>query len=92
MGNDSVLSSLLSLGGKTMKTWQDVDYVLKQASQQADEEYLFGENSIHAKYTKLIANYEEKLKIQEAEIRRMRQIREKKRLERLKAQQVSERC
>jgi len=75
-----------------MKTWKDADYVLKKASEHADEEFLFGSGSIHAKYTEFIKEREEKLKIEEANIRLMRELREKKRLQRIKEQSACERC
>ena len=74
-----------------MKTWQDADFVLKKASEHADEEFLFGSGSIHAKYTEFIKNREINLEKQEEEIRQMMLERKRKREEQLKAQ-ASERC
>ena len=75
-----------------MKTWHGADEVLRSYSEQTDMEYLFGSGSIHAKYTEFIKEREEKLKIEEANIRLMRELREKKRLQRIKEQSACERC
>ena len=70
-----------------MKTWQDADTVLKKASEQADMEFLFGDKSIHAKYTQFIKEREEKLALEQAqwaEIMRQRKLK--------REQQAEERC
>lgn len=58
--------------GKNMKTWQDADKVLKGYNEQLDHEYLFGSDSIHAKYTKFIAEREARLREDEVRIAAIR--------------------
>ena len=55
-----------------MKTWQDADRVLKTYNEQLDHDYLYGSGSIHAKYTKFIAEREAKLREDEVRIAAIR--------------------
>ena len=70
-----------------MKTWHDANEILKNYSEQTDMEYLFGRNSIHAKYTEFIKERDRKLAEEQQywanEMRRRKEKRE---------QQTEERC
>ena len=63
-----------------MKTWQSADKVLREYNDAEVMEYLFGENSIHAKYTQRLKELDEKLAEEQkywiAEMERRRRKRE----------------
>lgn len=72
-----------------MSTWYDADYVLKEVSRKTDEDFLFGKDSIHAKYTEFIRERDRLVELENEQIRR-----EQMRRARLKAEReaAQERC
>ena len=72
-----------------MKTWYDADYVLKEVNRKTDEEFLFGKDSIHAKYTKFIKERDRLVELENEQIRREKLRREQLKRERAEA---AERC
>ena len=74
-----------------MGEWYDADYVMKKYNEQIDHEYMYGSNSIHAKYSAFIAERERKLKAEdEAYARMMKERAERK--ARLEAEQSERMC
>lgn len=65
-----------------MKTWQDADKVLKKVSDQIDEEYLYGKDSIHAKYTEFIRERDRQVELENQRILEERLVRERARRQR----------
>ena len=74
-----------------MANWYDADYVLKEVSKRTDEEFLFGKNSIHAKYTEFIKERDRLVEIENEQIRR-EQLRRAERRRAAAQAEISERC
>lgn len=74
-----------------MSQWYDADYVMKKYNEQIDHEYMYGANSIHAKYTEFIAERERRLKEDNEAYARMMQERAERKARR-EAEQSERLC